>query len=111
MPRSLFLHHFRVLEQRDTAALNKLSLERDRFAAGIGQFIVDRFVFTDDEVGFAVLNDSDRAAVFDALGTAGLSVAVSHRVVIDITHHVDNFAGHSFLSSGIGFAVFVMGQR
>src|SRR5580700_5846249 len=86
---SSLLNDFGVLDHRDAAAFGQFAFERDRFAAGIRQLVIHRLVFADHEIGLAVVNDSDRAAVLDAFGAARFSVLFADRVVIEITHHVD----------------------
>ena len=57
-------------------------------------------MFADDEVGFAVTDDSDRAAAFDALRAARLAMSFADSVVVNVAHHVDDLAGHAFLGTG-----------
>jgi hypothetical protein len=109
--RSSLLNDLAVFEHRDAAALYEFAFERDGFAAGIGQLVVHRFVFADDEVGFAVFNDPDRSAVLDALGAAGRAVTIARRVMIDVAHHVDDLAGHGLFRTRVGFAVFMFGSE
>jgi hypothetical protein len=109
--RSSLLNDLGILEHRDPAALGEFASKRDRFAAGIGELVVHRLVFADDEIGFAVLNNSDRAAVLDALRATGLSMTIAQRVMIDIAHHVDYLAGHRFFRCGIRLSMFVVSQR
>ena len=70
MTSSLFLNDLGVFEHRDAAALGKLAFDRDRFPAGIRKLIVDRLVFADHEIRFAIANDADRTAALDALRSA-----------------------------------------
>src|ERR1700693_2470618 len=109
--RSSFLNNLGVLEHRDPTALNKFAFERDRFAAGIGELVVHRLVFANDNICLAVFNDPDGSAVFDALRATGLSVTIAHCAMIDIAHHVDYLAGHRFFSYGIRLSMFVVRQR
>jgi hypothetical protein len=95
------LNDLGVLDQRDSATLGQFAFERDRFAARIGELVVHRFVFADDEIGFAVFNNADRAAVLDALRAAGLTMLRADCVVIDIAHHVHDFAGHALFTRGV----------
>ena len=92
----LLLHDLGVLEHGDAAAIGHLALQSDRFPAVLSQLIVDWFMFADHEIRFAVADDPDRAAVLDALGAARLPVLLHNSVVIDVTHHIHDFAGHFF---------------
>jgi hypothetical protein len=67
-------------------------------------------VLADHEVSFSVTNNSYWPAAFDALRAAGLTMTFADRIVIDIAHHVDDFAGHGFLGTGaeIFFSVLVL---
>ncbi len=67
--------------------------------------VVHRFVFADHEVGFLVLDDSDRATIPDAFRAARFSVLFANRVMIDIAHHIDDLASHRFFG-GVLFAMF-----
>src|ERR1700693_972426 len=75
--RSSFLNNLGVLEHRDPTALNKFAFERDRFAAGIGELVVHRLVFANDDICLAVFNDPDGSAVFYALRATGVFAALA----------------------------------
>lgn len=97
----LFLNELGVLEHRDPATLGQFAFERDDFAAGIGQLVVHRFVLAHDEIGLAVFDNPNRAAVLDAFRAASGAVTFAHRVMVHVAHHVDDFAGDRFLASGL----------
>ena len=99
MTARLFLNYLGVLDHRDAAALGQLALHGDVFATQIGKLIVNRFVFADDQIRFALTDDADRATAPDALGPAGLPVFFTHGVMIDVAHHVDHFARDLFRST------------
>jgi hypothetical protein len=63
-------------------------------------------VFADDQIRFVVADDPDRTAALDALGPARLPVLFADSVVIDVAHHIHDFAG-DFFRSGCITAVFV----
>src|ERR1700758_258242 len=94
----LFLYDLGVLDHGDSAALGHFALQSDRFAAVLSQLIVHRLVFADDEIRFAVADDPDRTATLDALGPARLPVLLADSIVIDVAHHIHDFAGHFFRS-------------
>jgi hypothetical protein len=56
------------------------------------------------------LADPDRTAVLNALGPARLPVLLADSVVIDVTHHIHDFAGH-FFRSGCITAMFMFLAR
>jgi len=92
----LFLYDLGVLEHGNTAALGDLAFQRNRLAAVLSQLIVHRLVFADDQIRFAVADDADRAAALNALRSARLTMFLADSVVIDVAHHIDDFAGHFF---------------
>ena len=96
----LFLDDLSVLQHGHASALSHFPFYRDRFAGVLRQLIVHRFVIADQQVGFAFGYDADRSAAFDALGRA-TRVFITHRVVIDVAHHIDNFAGNFFGRRGV----------
>ena len=102
----LFLYDLGVLDHGDAAALGHFAFQHDRFAAVLSELIVHRLVFANDQIRFAVADDPSRTATLNALGSARLPVFFSDSVVIDVTHHIHDFAGH-FLRSGCITAVFV----
>ena len=102
----LFLHDLGVFDHGDAPALGHFALQRDRLAAVFSQLIVHRLVFADDQIRFAVAEDPDRTAALDAFGPAGLPVLLAHSVVIDVAHHIHDFASH-FFRSGCVTALFV----
>ena len=102
----LFLYDLGVLDHGDAAALGHFAFQCDRFAAVLSQLIVDRLVFADDQIRFAVADDSGGTAALDALGSTRLPMLLADSVVIDVAHHIDDFAGH-FFRSGCITAVFV----
>jgi hypothetical protein len=109
---SLLFHDLGILEHGDTAALSELAFHRDRFARVLGELVVDRFVIADNEVSFPLREDAYRTVAFDALRGAS-SVFFSSRVVIDVAHHIDHFAGDFFVSGGVKvlLARFVGGKQ
>ncbi len=58
-------------------------------------------MFADDEIRFAVADDPRRTAALDALRAARLTVLLADSVMIDVAHHIDDFAGHFFRSGRI----------
>ena len=92
----LFLYDLGVFDHGDAAAVGHFAFQRDGFAAVLSQLIVYRLVFADHEIRLAVADDSDRTAAPDALGPAGLPVFLADRVVIDVAHHIHDFAAHFF---------------
>ena len=102
----LFFNDLGVLEHGDAAALGHFALQRDRLPAILCELIVHRLVFADDQIRFIAADDPHRAAVLDALGSARLPVLLPDSVVIDVTHHIHDFAGH-FFRRGCVAAVFV----
>ena len=102
----LFLYDLGVLDHGDAAALGHFAFQCDRFAAVLSELIVHRLVFADDQIRFAVADDPGRTATPNALGSARLPVFFSDSVVIDVTHHIHDFAG-DFFRSGCFTAVFV----
>ena len=109
----LFLNDLGVLDHGDAAAFRDFALHGDAFAAIFGEFIVDWLVFANDEVGFAIAHDADRATSFDALGPASLAMFLADRVMVDIAHHIDYFAGDRFTSGCVQtfFAVLVFFRK
>ena len=107
----LFFNDLGVLEHGDAAALGHFALQRDRLPAILCELIVHRLVFADDQIRFAVADDPDRTAVLDAFGPARLSVLLADSVVIDVTHHIHDFASHFFRAGCIAAVlVFVCGS-
>jgi len=102
LTRRLFLYDLGVLDHGDAAALGQFAFERNRLAAVLSELVVHWLVFTHDEVGFAIADDPDRTAALDAFRSAGLAVFFANRIVIDVAHHVDHFAGHFFRSCCVG---------
>ena len=102
----LFLYDLGVLDHGDAAALGHFAFQRDRFAAVLGELIVHRLVFADDQIRFAVADDPGRTATSNALGPARLTMLFADSVMIDVAHHIDDFAGH-FFRSGCVTAMFV----
>ena len=94
----LFLHDLGVLDHGDATAVGHFAFQRDRFPAVLSQLIIHRLVFADDQIRFAVADDPDRAAAPNAFGPAGLPVFLADGVVIDVAHHINDFAGHFFRS-------------
>ena len=97
----LFLYHLGVLDHGHAAALGEFAFQRDRPSAVLSQLIVDRLVFADDQIRFAGADDPDRTAALDALGPTRLPVLLADSVVIDVAHHIHDFAGHFFRRSYI----------
>src|SRR5438034_9782419 len=99
--RSLFLDDLRVLQHGDATALSHFAFDRNCFARVFRKLMVHWLVFTDDQIRLSVGNDADRSTTFDALGPAGLAMFFTHRVVIDVAHHIDNFARNFFGRRGV----------
>jgi hypothetical protein len=97
----LFLHDLGVLDHGDPTALGQFALQCDRFAAVLSELIVHRLVFADDQIRFAVADDPGRTAVLDAFRAAGFTMLFADSVVIDVAHHIDDFAGHFFRGGSI----------
>src|SRR5438309_4121594 len=83
----LFLYDLGVLDHGDAAALGHFAFQGDRFAAVLGELIVHRLVFADDQIRFAVADDPGRTAALDALGPARLPVLLADSIVVDVAHH------------------------
>ena len=96
LARRLFLYDLGVLDHGDAAALGQFAFERNRLAAVLSELVVYWLVFADDEVGFTIADDPDWTAALDAFRSAGLAVFFADRIVIDVAHHIDYFAGHFF---------------
>ena len=94
--RALFLNYLGVLEHGDAATLGQLAFHGDVFAAVFSELIVDRLVFADDQIRFALADDADRSTTLDALCPAGLAMFFADGIMIDVAHHIDHFAGHLF---------------
>ena len=62
----------------------------------LSELIVHWLVFANYEICFALADDTDRATALDALRPAGLTMFFADRVMIDVAHHIDHFAGHFF---------------
>jgi len=92
----LFFNDLGILEHGDAAALGHFALQRDRFAAVLGQLIIYRLMFADHEIRFAVADDPRRTATLDAFRAAGLTMLFADSVMIDVAHHIHHFAGHFF---------------
>jgi hypothetical protein len=107
----LFPYDLGVREHGDTAALGEFAFQRNRLPAVLSQLIVHRLVFADDQVRFAVADDPDRTAALDALGSASLTMFLADSVVIDVAHHIHDFAGHFFRSSCIAAVLVFLCHR
>jgi hypothetical protein len=97
----LFLNDFGVLDHCDAAAFGQFPFYGDIFTAVVGQLIVDWLVFANDQIRFALADNADRPASFDAFGPAGLAMFFADGIVIDVAHHIDHFAGQFFRSGRI----------
>ena len=106
MTDQLFLYDLGVLDHGDAAALGHFAFQCDRFAAVLSELIVHRLVFADDQIRFAVADDPGGTAILNALGPARLTMLFADSVMIDVAHHIDDFAGH-FFRSGCITTVFV----
>jgi hypothetical protein len=94
--RSSFLNDFGILDHGNSTTLCELSLDRDRFAAGLGELLVDWLMFANYEICFSLADDTDWSTTLDALRPAGLAMFFADRVMIDVAHHIHHFAGHFF---------------
>ena len=92
----LFLNDLDILDHGNAATLCQLALDRDRFAAGLGELLVDWLMFANYEICFSVADDTDWSTTLDALRPAGLAMFFADRVMIDVAHHIHHFAGHFF---------------
>ena len=92
----LSLNDLGVLDHGHTAAIRHLAFYSDGFTAVVGELIVDRLVFPNDQIGFSFAYNADRAAASDALCPSGLAVLLAHRVMIDVAHHIDHLTGDFF---------------
>lgn len=110
MRPQLFLYDLGILDHRHTTAICQLAFYSDGFTAVVGELIVDRLVFANDQIRFALAQDADRASAFDAFGPARLAVLFAHCVMIDIAHQIDYFAADGFFSgrAQILFSVLVL---
>jgi hypothetical protein len=100
-----------VLDHGDATALGQFALERNCLAAVLSELVVHWLVFADDQISFAIADDPDRAAVLDAFRSAGLAMFFADRIVVDVAHHVDHFAGHFFRSSCVGTVLFLRDRQ
>src|SRR5437764_4293808 len=64
----LFFNDLGILEHGDAAALGEFALNGDVLAAVFGQLIVDRLVFTNDQIGLVCTYNTHRTTTSDALG-------------------------------------------
>jgi hypothetical protein len=108
---ALFLEDLGVLDHRDTATLRELALQSDVFAAVLGKLIIHRLVFANHEIGLAVADDAHGPTALDAFCPTGLTMLFADGVVIDVAHHIDNFAGYFFRSAGVGTVLVFLGDR
>jgi hypothetical protein len=108
---TLFLYDLGVLDHGDAAALSHFALQCDRLAAVLSQLIVHRLVFTDHEIRFAVADNPDWTAALDALGPTRLPVFLADGIVIDIAHHIHDFAGHFFRSGCVTAMLVCLRER
>src|SRR5206468_2390403 len=76
------------------------AFDRNRFARVFRELIVHRFVIADEQIGFAIGYNADWPPALDALGRA-TGMFITHRVVIDVAHHIDNFARNFFGRRGV----------
>jgi len=97
----LFLDDLCVLQHGDATALSHFAFDGDRFARVFRKLIVHRFVSADDQIGLALGNNTDRPTPFDALDPTGLAMLFADGVVIDVAHHIDNFACNFFGRRGV----------
>jgi len=111
MTGQLFLNHLGVLDHRDAATLRELAFQRDVFAAVFGKLIIHWLVFANHEIGLAVADDAHGPTAFDAFCPTGLTMLFADGVVIDVAHHIDNFAGYFFRSAGVGTVLVFLGDR
>ena len=102
----LLLHDLGILDHGDPAALSHFAFNGDVLTTVLGELIVDWLVFANHQIRFPIAYDADRAAALDALCPTGLTMFLADRIVIDVTHHINDFAGHFFGSSRVA-AVFV----
>jgi hypothetical protein len=90
---ALFLDDLDILDHGNATALGQLAFYRDGLAALFGELIVDWLVFANHQLGFAVADNTDGPTALDALDSTGLAMLFADRIVIDIAHHIDYFAG------------------
>jgi hypothetical protein len=107
----LFLNDFGVLDHCDAAAFGQFPFYGDIFTAVVGQLIVDWLVFANDQIRFALADNADRPASFDAFGPAGLAMFFADGIVIDVAHHIDHFAGHFFGCSRVAAVLVFLRNR
>jgi hypothetical protein len=90
----LFLHDLGVLDHGDAATLGELAFPGDVFTAVLSELLVDWLVFANHQIGFAFAYNADWPTVLDALRPTGLTMCFADRIMIDVAHHIDYFAGH-----------------
>src|ERR1051325_3299190 len=106
-PRSSFFNYLGVFDHCHPTALGDLAFDRDVLATILRELAIHRLVFAHNQISFAIAHDADWAPALDAFGPARLAVLFAHGVMIDIAHHVYDFAGHYFRSGRV-FSVFVL---
>jgi hypothetical protein len=111
MKAQLFLNYFGILKHGDAAALGQFAFQSDGLAAVLGKLIIHWLVFANHEIGLTVADDAHGPTAFDAFCPTGLTVLFADGVVIDVAHHVDNFAGYFLRSAGVGTVLVFLGDR
>src|SRR5213592_695449 len=97
----LFLNDLGVFEHRDAATLGRFALNSYVLTTVFSELIVDWLVFANHQICFPLAYNADRPATLDALCPARLAMFLTDGIVIDVAHHIDNFAGHFFGSSRV----------
>ena len=99
----LLLNNLDVLEHCDATTLGELPLHSDVLAAVLSELLVDRLVFANNKISFPVTDDTDWSTTLDALCTARLAMFFADGIMIDVTHHIDHFAGYFLGGRGVAF--------
>src|SRR5437762_13272491 len=103
----LFLNH-RVLDHVDAITGSNFAFDCDLFRGVLGELTIERLVFADEQIRFAVICfQPDGQSAHDALFRA-IGMFLAGGVVIDVTGHIDHFAGNLFRLAGCEFVFLAM---
>jgi hypothetical protein len=111
MTSRLLLDDLGVLDHGDAATLSELAFQGDAFTAVLSELLVDWLVFANDQIRFAFAYNTDRPTALDALRPAGLAMFFANRIMIDVAHHIDYFAGHFFGSGRVAAMLMFLRDR
>src|SRR4029450_2213173 len=110
MPR-LFLDDLGVLDHGNATAFGQFAFHSNVFATVFGELIVDWLVFADDEICFAFADNTDRPTILDALGPTGLAMFFADGIMIDVAHHIHDFASHFFRCGCVAAVLMLLRDR